>query len=79
LAPRAGGAVLLIPFATHDTVTRDMIRRMTVLRAGAIPRSLLVRVDGPVPVLALLRHGVLPLAAPITACQAPAPDRTIPS
>ena len=80
-APRPGGAVLLIRFAghgaaLHGAIGRDSAWPLAVLRAGAIPGSLLVRADGPVPVLALLRHGVLPLAAPMAACRAPAPGRT---
>ncbi|WP_353230896.1 hypothetical protein [Novosphingobium sp.] len=81
-APRPGGAVLLIRIAGHGAALRDAIGRdiappLAVLRAGAIPGSLLVRADGPVPVLVLLRHGVLPLAAPFAACQVPAPGQTI--
>ena len=84
-APRPGEAVLLIRFAGHGAALRDAVGRdvtardsaspLAVLRAGAIPGSLLVRADGPVPVLALLRDGVLPLSAPFVACQALAPGQ----
>lgn len=44
---------------------------IAVLHAGALRGSVLVRVDGEVPVLALLRAGWLPIAAPRWLCDAP--------
>jgi hypothetical protein len=67
LMPRAGGAVLLVPvFApTAGAVGAGSI---AVLRAGWIPGSLLVKIDGEVPVMALLQRGILPLGAPGRLC-----------
>ena len=62
VAPRPGGAALLVPIAGRVTVDRGL----TVLRAGAIPGSVLVR--GPVSVGALLRRGIVPLGAPDWLC-----------
>jgi hypothetical protein len=62
-APRPGGAALLVP-VTARGVTVDP--GLTVLRAGAIPGSVLVR--GRLPVLALLRRGIVPLGAPDWMC-----------
>jgi hypothetical protein len=64
-APRAGGAVLLVPVATHAVAIDP---GMTVLRAGTIPGSVLVRLRGPLPLAGLLRRGVLPLGAPDWLC-----------
>jgi hypothetical protein len=61
--PRPGGAALLVPVLARG-VTVD--RGLTVLRAGTIPGSVLVR--GPLPVGALLRQGILPLGAPDWLC-----------
>lgn len=79
LAPRPGGAVLLVPMpgasaalaATAGASPNDGARTPpAILRPGVIDGSLLVRFGGPVPVLAILRTGVLPVAAPLWLCRA---------
>jgi len=67
--PRAGSTVFLIPVVPHG-VARLMhdARGVTVLRAGWISGSLVVRIDGNVPVMAMLRAGVVPMGAPAVFC-----------
>jgi hypothetical protein len=67
LLPRPGGAVLLVPLFTASNDGLEPAH-IAVLRAGWLPGSLLVRVEGEVPVLAWLRHGILPLGAPAVLC-----------
>lgn len=87
LLPRPGSAVLLIPAGfsvsanwpgmgpgpidsrTGDSRTEE--GGIAVLHTGILRGSVLVRVDGEVPVLALLRAGWLPIAAPRWLCDAP--------
>lgn len=73
-APRPGGTVVLIPLVHRPIATRTIAEPVAILRAGTIPGSLLVRIGGTVPVLALLRRGVLALAAPSNICATVAPD-----
>jgi hypothetical protein len=74
-APRSGGAVLLIPLTEQRPALGAIAGHISVLRAGTIPGSLLVLSNGPVPVIALLRQGVLALAAPSNMCATVAPER----
>lgn len=76
-APRPGGAVLLIPLTHRQPALGPQAQTMTVLRAGAIPGSVLVQAKGAVPVVALLRHGVLALAAPSLLCARDAAKRPV--
>lgn len=74
--PRPGGAVLLIPLfapSTASAVHAAEGGRMAVLRSGWMRGSLLVRIDGNVPVWAFLRAGVLPLGAPGLFCTSAQP------
>lgn len=64
-APRAGGAVLLLPLTAHAVTPGP---DMAVLRAGMVPGSMLVRPRAPLRLGALLRQGVLPLGAPDWLC-----------
>ena len=73
-APRPGGTVVLIPLVQRAPAIRTIAGPVAILRAGAVPGSLLVRIGGTVPVLALLRDGVLALAAPSNLCATVAPD-----
>lgn len=68
LMPRPGGAVLLVPLFTNSAGVVGKAR-FAVLRAGWLPGSVLVRVEGDVPVIDLLRSGVLPLGAPALLCR----------
>ena len=67
LIPRPGSAVLLVPLF-KGSIERFEAGRIAVLHAGWIRGSVLVRVEGRVPVMELLRSGVLPLAAPGFSC-----------
>lgn len=82
LLPRPGSAVLLIPAGLSVSAnwpgmgpgpidSRTGERGIAVLHTGILRGSVLVRVDGEVPVLALLRAGWLPIAAPRWLCDAP--------
>jgi len=42
--------------------------RIAVLRNGALSGSLLVRIDAAVPIIAILREGVVPVGAPDFLC-----------
>ena len=69
--PRACGAVLLIPVIPHSVAT--LIHHagghgIKVLRSGGIAGSVLVRIDREVPIIALLRAGVVPVGAPALLC-----------
>jgi len=69
--PRAGGAVLLIPVVPHSVATLIHYAEghgIKVLRSGWIAGSVLVRIDGEVPIIALLRAGVMPVGAPALLC-----------
>ena len=72
LAPRQGGAVLLIPvLAGHARAIPA--GHVAILRPGWIAGSLLVRSDGEVSVMAMIRGGFVPIAAPSWLCGSPAP------
>jgi hypothetical protein len=76
--PRPGGTALLIPAVPQGVAAilrqaglqRAGAHGITVLRSGWIAGSVLVRIDGDIPVLAFLRAGVVPLGAPAFLCTA---------
>ena len=72
LAPRPGGAVLLIPVVVGHAGALPA-GHFAVLRPGWLAGSLLVRSEGEVPVMALVRGGFVPIAAPSWLCGSPAP------
>jgi hypothetical protein len=75
--PRPDGAVLLVPLFTPSIGLAGM-GHVAVLRGGWIAGSVLVRVDGPMPLIAWLRGGVLPLGVPDWLCSSvPASNRRL--
>ncbi|WP_298197347.1 hypothetical protein [Novosphingobium sp.] len=69
--PRNGQGVLLVPLAPRPATVlpRDIgWTGLALLGRGPLPGSLLVRPAGPVPLLALLRQGVVPIAVPLAVC-----------
>ena len=71
--PHTGGTILLVPLRTRTTAIFTDIPNFSILRAGLIPGSTLVKVKGDVPIMALLANGVLPLGAPDWLCTSSAP------
>jgi hypothetical protein len=70
-SPRPGSAVLLVslwPGHHGPGVDDGMPTGMALLGRGRFLGALVVRPQGDVPVWALLRHGILPLAVPVTLC-----------
>lgn len=67
-APHGGGAVLLVPLRARTDVLAVLNHHTAVLGQGRIAGSLLVRIKGDVPVMALLRQGILPLGGPASLC-----------
>jgi hypothetical protein len=74
--PRRGGSILLVPLGrgSQTALVRALgAHRFALLRSGSLPGSLLVRIDGQVPIMPLLRAGVLPLGAPEWLCSSASP------
>lgn len=71
-APRPGRAVLLVPFAQRTNALAGQPALSgsgwAVAGRGRVAGSWLVHATGQVPVLALLRQGILPLAVPEALC-----------
>ena len=79
--PRSGQGVLLVPVAPRPAIVLPQDigwTGLSLLGRGPLPGSLLVRPAGPVPLLALLRHGVVPIAVPLALCGRDASSRLDP-
>jgi len=73
--PRPGAAVLLLPLDRQPATARiGWLARagMTPSGLGPVPGSLIVHSSSGVPIAALLRHALLPLAVPARLCTTPA-------
>ncbi len=74
--PRHGGSTLLVPLGRGGpaAVVRALgTHRFALLRPGSLAGSMVVRIEGDVPIISLLRAGVLPLGAPEWLCAAALP------